>query len=131
MIDPIRLLLALGVLLCTETGIATWYGPSFYGQPQANGDIYTADTWGVAHKTIPLGTTVVVMSRCGSVVVEVTDRGPYGPPDWIVDASPRVAAILFCGGYGHYNGVAYGMERVMVVGGVWKHSRNAMFRGIE
>ena len=118
MIDPIRLLLLVLSLVSFEMGTSVWYGGSFFGQPQANGDIYTPDTWGIAHKTIPLGTTVVVVSRCGAVTVEVTDRGPYGPPDWIIDVSTRVAAVLFCGGYGYNgNGIAYGMERVIVIGG--------------
>ena len=132
MIDPIRLLLAVLTILSAEIGQSTWYGPGFYGQPQANGDIYTPETFGVAHKTIPLGMTVVIMSRCGAVTVGVTDRGPYGSPDWIVDASPRVAAVLFCGGYGYYKGVPFGMEQVMVIGGSsGKHSISAMKAGME
>ena len=118
MIDPIRLLLVVLALVSPDTGIATWYGPGFYGQAQANGDIYTPETFGIAHKTIPLGTMVVVVSRCGVVTVEVTDRGPYGPPEWIVDVSPLVAEKLFCQGHGYTaEGIAYGMERVIVIGG--------------
>ena len=117
MIDMFAILLAVFSVFGIETGEASWYGPGFYGQPQANGAIYTPDTWGIAHKTIPLGTQVVIISRCGAITVEVTDRGPYGPPDWIIDVSPRVAERLFCGGYGYYKGVPYGMEQVMVIGG--------------
>ena len=133
MVNPIRLLLAVLALFSPETGMATWYGPGFYGQAQANGDIYTPDTFGLAHKTIPLGTTVLIVSRCGAVSVEVTDRGPYGPPDQIVDVSPRVAAVLFCGGYGHTaDGVPYGMEQVIVIGGhSQKRSRIVMMAAVE
>ena len=123
MIDPIRLLLAVLALLAPEIGESTWYGPGFYGRPQANGDTYTPDTFGVAHKTIPLGTTVFVMSGCGAVTVEVTDRGPYGVEGRILDVSPRVAERLFCGGYGYYNGVPYGMEQVVVIGGWYGYDR--------
>lgn len=118
MIDVVAVLLAIFVMLGAEVGQATYYAEPFFGRPMANGDTYTPDTFGVAHKMIPLGTVVVVVSRCGAVTVEVTDRGPYGPSDWIVDVSPRVAERLFCGGHGYTaEGVAYGMERVMVIGG--------------
>ena len=117
MIDPIRLLLAALSLMSFQMGDASWYGPGFYGQPTASGVIYTPDTWGVAHLILPLGEAVVVISRCGAVSVPVLDRGPYGVEGRILDVSPRVAAALFCDGYGYYNSVPYGMEQVLVIGG--------------
>src|ERR1700710_2915140 len=37
-----------------ETGIASWYGPTFYGHRTANGEIYTAQDLTAAHRTLPL-----------------------------------------------------------------------------
>ncbi len=58
---------------------ASWYGSQHHGRLMANGrpfDMY-ADT--AAHKSLPLGTRLMVTNpRNGaSVKVQVTDRGPY------------------------------------------------------
>src|SRR5690242_16525872 len=37
-----------------ETGIASWYGPSFYGHATANGEIYNAGDITAAHRTLPM-----------------------------------------------------------------------------
>ena len=62
-----------------ETGIASWYGPGFHGNYTANGEVY--DMYGIsaAHKTLPFGTIVrVVEIETGrSIVVRITDRGPF------------------------------------------------------
>jgi len=60
-----------------EPALASWYGPGFEGQPTASGEAY--DPWGftAAHKTLPLGTELVVSYNGRSVPVTVTDRGPY------------------------------------------------------
>ena len=57
--------------------IATWYGPGFYGNETACGETLTREMVGVAHKTLPCGTRVVV--RYGGTYVRTTviDRGPY------------------------------------------------------
>ena len=104
------LLLVLSLL--GEVGDASWYGPGFYGQPTASGAIYQPDTWGVAHRTLPLGTVVRVTSACGSVIVPVLDRGPYGVEGRILDVSPLVAERLFCQGYGLAPAGPYGLEKV-------------------
>lgn len=56
--------------------VASWYGPGFYGQPQACGGTFTGQSLTVAHKTIPCGTRLrMCASKCATVTV--TDRGPY------------------------------------------------------
>src|ERR1700719_3371382 len=37
-----------------ETGIASWYGPTFYGHATANGERFDADALTGAHRTLPL-----------------------------------------------------------------------------
>jgi len=63
-----------------EDGIASYYGKGFYFQRTASGEwflpgpFYTA-----AHKTLPLGTIVLVVNQRNKrrVVVRINDRGPY------------------------------------------------------
>lgn len=55
---------------------ASWYGPGFYGNTTGCGQTLETWTFGVAHKTLPCGTRVVLCAaRCA--IVPVIDRGPY------------------------------------------------------
>lgn len=58
----------------------SWYGPGFYGNNGACGMMpggMTADTVGVAHRTLPCGTKVTFRYNGVTVVARVIDRGPY------------------------------------------------------
>ena len=57
--------------------VATWYGPGFYGNELACGGKLTRRTVGVAHKTLPCGSKVVIRYRRPLPAHEVVDRGPY------------------------------------------------------
>jgi len=57
--------------------IASWYGPGFYGNRTACGQTYTPEIVGVAHRTLPCGTLVVIEYRGRTMTVPVIDRGPY------------------------------------------------------
>jgi rare lipoprotein A (peptidoglycan hydrolase) len=57
--------------------IASWYGPGFYGNRTACGQTYTPEIIGVAHRTLPCGTLVVLEYRGHTMTVPVIDRGPY------------------------------------------------------
>ena len=57
--------------------IASWYGPGFYGNRTACGQVYTPDIIGVAHRTLRCGTMLVLESRGSTMTVPVIDRGPY------------------------------------------------------
>src|SRR5579885_1840955 len=37
-----------------ETGVASWYGPSFYEHDTANGEVYHAGDLTAAHRTLPM-----------------------------------------------------------------------------
>lgn len=60
-----------------ETGLASWYGPGFEGQPTASGEIFNPHGFTAAHNSLPLGTELVVSYGGRSVKVTVNDRGPY------------------------------------------------------
>lgn len=78
-----------------ETGIASWYGPAFYGRKTANGEIYTGDMLTAAHKTLPMPVNVRVtnLDNGKSLVVRVNDRGPFSRGR-IIDLSRRAAELL-------------------------------------
>lgn len=60
------------------TGIASWYGPGFVGNPTATGAPYDPERLTAAMLAVPLGTVVRVTTEDGrAVVVLVNDRGPY------------------------------------------------------
>jgi hypothetical protein len=56
---------------------ATWYGPGLYGNHTACGQVLRPRTVGVAHRSLPCGTTVKFLYRGRSIVTRVIDRGPY------------------------------------------------------
>ena len=61
------------------TGEASWYGPGFYGNLTANGEIYRRGTMTAAHRTLPFGTKVRVTNLWNgrTVVIRINDRGPF------------------------------------------------------
>jgi rare lipoprotein A len=74
-------------------GRASWYGPGFDGHTTASGAIFDQEGWTVAHKTLPLGTILLVSYGGRSVVVLVNDRGPY-VAGRVLDLSHGVASAL-------------------------------------
>jgi len=65
--------------LASITGIASYYGPGFYGNQTANGEIYRPGTYTAAHPSLPFGTRVKVIHGVTgkSVIVRINDRGPF------------------------------------------------------
>ena len=61
------------------TGEASWYGPGFFGNRTANGEVFRPGTMTAAHRTLPFGTKVKVTNlRNGrSAIVRINDRGPF------------------------------------------------------
>jgi hypothetical protein len=74
-------------------GLATFYGPGFYGKQTACGQTLTPDLHGVAHKRLPCGTLVAVMYAGREIVVPVVDRGPYNG-DYAWDLTQATADAL-------------------------------------
>lgn len=65
-------------LLMDGVVIASWYGPGFYGNRTACGQVYTPEIMGVAHRLLPCGTQIRITSPAGvTIVAPVIDRGPY------------------------------------------------------
>jgi hypothetical protein len=95
------------VLVPGDPGVmvtASWYGPGFFENRlpcwpwlKANGlpIQFLPDTWGVAHKTLPCGTMLVLTHGANTITVPVVDRGPYIAGREL-DLSPIVKAALGC-----------------------------------
>ncbi len=66
-------------LIPFQTGIASWYGKKFHGRLTASGEVYDMYKMTAAHKTLPLGSIVVVenLENGKRVTVKVNDRGPF------------------------------------------------------
>lgn len=66
-----------------RTAGATWYGPGFYGNQTACGQVLRPGTVGVAHRDLPCGTPVKFVYHGHYLVTRVIDRGPYAEGyDW-------------------------------------------------
>lgn len=78
-----------------QVGIASWYGPGFHGERTSSGEIYDMHEMTAAHKSLPFGTIVKVvdLTSGNSVVVRITDRGPF-IPGRIIDLSKAAAQEL-------------------------------------
>ncbi|HEY9644813.1 MAG TPA: septal ring lytic transglycosylase RlpA family protein [Chroococcidiopsis sp.] len=74
--NPQSILSSTGMRL---SGLASWYGPGFNGRRTASGEVFNQNALTAAHRTLPFGTQVRVTNpRNGqSVIVRITDRGPY------------------------------------------------------
>ena len=66
-------------VLQASTGQASWYGPGFYGNRTANGEVFRPGTFTAAHRSLPFGTKVLVtnMANGKSAMVRINDRGPF------------------------------------------------------
>jgi len=62
-----------------STGQASWYGPGFYGNRTASGEVLRPGTLTAAHRTLAFGTRVRVTNLWNgrTAVVRINDRGPF------------------------------------------------------
>ncbi len=76
-------------------GYASWYGPKFHGRRTSSGEIFNMYDMTCAHRTLPLGTILLVtnLENGRSVVVRVNDRGPF-VKGRIIDLSYAAARAL-------------------------------------
>jgi rare lipoprotein A len=76
-------------------GLASWYGAWHHGRLTAAGEVYDMRHLTAAHRRLPFGTWLLVtrVDDGRSVVVRVTDRGPY-VPGRVIDLSRGAAKVL-------------------------------------
>jgi rare lipoprotein A len=94
-LTTLTLLISFTALAQTERGKASYYSKSMSGRKTANGERLHHDSLTCAHKTYPFGTLLKVTNPVNglSVIVKVTDRGPY-VKGRVVDLSVRAAKEL-------------------------------------
>ncbi len=65
--------------ILSEVGYATWYTAPYKGRRAANGQVFDDDAMTAAHRTLPMGSLVVVtnMKTGESSAMRITDRGPF------------------------------------------------------
>jgi rare lipoprotein A len=78
-----------------ETGIASWYGPTFHGRPTANGEVFDQNLLTAAHTTLPIPSIIEVtnLENGRSVILRLNDRGPF-VDDRMIDLSREAATQL-------------------------------------
>ena len=82
--------------LAVLQGSASYYSDALAGRSTASGSPYDPSAFTAAHRSLPFGTVLRVTRVEGgqSVLVRVTDRGPYGPRGRILDLSRAAADRL-------------------------------------
>ena len=86
---------SLTALAQVQSGKASFYSKKFSGRKTASGERLHHDSLTCAHRTYPFGTLLKVTNPANgqSVIVRVTDRGPY-VKGRIIDLSVRAAREL-------------------------------------
>jgi rare lipoprotein A (peptidoglycan hydrolase) len=76
-------------------GFASWYGSFHQGMETASGEPFDMNKLTAAHRTLPLGTIVMVrnLTNGRTVQLRINDRGPY--PD--LNAPPHPYQAEHCG----------------------------------
>lgn len=123
-----------------QEGLIHWYDYPGEERKMANGELFDPTGAVFAHRHLPLGTIVLVVTEHGAWAGEIQDRGPYCPRESvdgsngfsldeidlesdcevILDVSPMVAEGLL-GEFGYNDqGVAYGEAwgRIYLPGGI-------------
>ena len=91
---PVAVNFAIGATKLLS-GLASWYGPGFDGNMTANGERFNQYAFTAAHRSLPFGTKVRVTNvhNGQSVVVRITDRGPF-EYSRIIDLSKGAAQVI-------------------------------------
>ncbi|HEY3629137.1 MAG TPA: septal ring lytic transglycosylase RlpA family protein [Terracidiphilus sp.] len=65
--------------ILTEVGLATWYSAPYKGRKAANGEVFDDAAFTAAHRTLPMGSLVVVTNLATGqwAAMRISDRGPF------------------------------------------------------
>jgi rare lipoprotein A len=106
----------------SEVGEATWYTAPYKGRKAANGQVFSDDALTAAHRTLPMGSLIVVtnlVTRQASAM-RISDRGPF-VPNKIIDLTQASAKSigLYRVGTARVQIDVYETPKPMNVGGRW------------
>ena len=84
-----------GAVERVQHGKISWYGRDFAGRRTASGERFDPHALTMAHRSLPLGTIVLVVNDDNgrSVALRVNDRGPYRA-DRVADVSRAASREL-------------------------------------
>ncbi len=106
----------------SEEGAATWYTAPYKGRKAANGEVFRDDALTAAHRTLPMGSLIVVtnLSTRQSSVMRISDRGPF-VPDKTIDLTIASAKAIgvYRVGTARVRIDVYETPKPMDVGGRW------------
>lgn len=106
----------------SEEGVASWYGPPYNKRQGANGQIFDQNAMTAAHRTLPMGSLIVVTNeKTGqSATMRVTDRGPF-VQGRLLDLSKASAKAtgIYLPGTATVRVDVYQTPRPMEAGGRW------------
>jgi rare lipoprotein A len=106
----------------SEDGLATWYSAPYKGRKAANGEVFDDEALTAAHRTLPMGSLVVVTNlKTGqSSPMRITDRGPFveGRILDMTKASARATGV-FGAGLAQVRVDVYRTPKPMETGGRW------------
>jgi rare lipoprotein A len=65
--------------ILSEVGLATWYTAPYKGRKAANGEVFDDTAFTAAHRTLPMGSLVVVTNLVTGqwAAMRISDRGPF------------------------------------------------------
>jgi rare lipoprotein A len=106
----------------SEEGLATWYTAPYKGRKAANGEVFDDEALTAAHRTLPMGSLVVVTNlKTGqSSPMRITDRGPFveGRILDMTKASARATGV-YDAGLVNVRVDVYRTPKPMETGGRW------------
>jgi rare lipoprotein A len=106
----------------SEEGVASWYGPPYNKRQGANGRVYDQNAMTAAHRTLPMGSLIVVTNeKTGqSAIVRVTDRGPFVQGRTLdLSVASAKATGVYLPGVARVRVDVYETPRPMDAGGRW------------
>ena len=105
----------------SEVGKATWYTAPYKGRKAANGQVFSDETLTAAHRTLPMGSLIVVtnLKTRQASAMRISDRGPF-VPNAILDLTKASAkSIGIWPGSAEVRMDVYETPKPMDVGGRW------------
>jgi rare lipoprotein A len=105
----------------TEQGLATWYTAA-KGRKAANGQVFDDDAMTAAHRTLPMGSLIVVtnLKTRQSAALRITDRGPFADGR-ILDLTTAAAKSIgiYRTGSAPVRILVYQVPKPIDIGGRW------------
>jgi rare lipoprotein A len=106
----------------SEEGSATWYTAPYKGRKSANGQVFSDDNLTAAHRTLPMGSLIVVtnLRTRQASSMRISDRGPF-VPNKIIDLTIASAKSIgiYRSGTDRVRVDVYQTPKPMEVGGRW------------